>query len=221
MATSGSFAHVRTLILTAAIVAFISAPSVAGATPQKRAPTSDASKAQSAVCGAFGGYTTTSPGFDLQIDGQAGPKVEDTTTCHGGLLDGMTCTNYENFSNCTMSHQAGGSHVGQVTHDLAPLEASEAEPQASPVADEPIVAVEQDPVVAEQIDETVGEDNSGDEPVVDPTPELVVDETVAPDPTVADPVDQAIPDATITVDTVQPLETVEEIEVDSADGQIT
>jgi hypothetical protein len=220
MAIFVSFAHFRMLLLTAAIAALVAAPSVAGATPQKRAPTSDAAKAQSAVCGAFGGYTTTSPGFDLQIDGQAGPKVEDTTTCHGGLLDGMTCNNYENFSNCTMSHQTGGSHVDQVTNDLAPLEASEAESQASAAADEPIVAVEQDPVVPEENDETVEKDDAGDEPFVDPTPAPVVDESVAPHPTVADPVNQTVPDAAITVVNLQPLETIEEIGVDSVDGQI-
>ena len=104
MRTTTLVTIVRTAIATLALVAFIVTAGSAGATKQRRATDGNAA-GSAAICEAFGGSASVSvDGFQLDIDGQAGPSRTSTTTCDGGLLDGMTCDNYDNgSSSCSAS----------------------------------------------------------------------------------------------------------------------
>ena len=130
---------IRASILTVAFLVFLATAGSAGATKQRRA--ADANAAGSViVCEAFGGSASISvDGFQLDVDGQVGPSRTSTTTCSGGLLDGMSCGNYEGgWTSCSAGRMQGQPSVRM--EPSAGIEPIDSRPEESGVGTPEIVA---------------------------------------------------------------------------------
>lgn len=196
----------RISMVAALVVAFVTAMAgPAGATPQRRAPGDPNSAGSAAICGTLGGNASVvNDGFDLQIDGSKGASKTSTTHCQGGLLDGMTCANYDNgTSNCTMNLVGGDDRpdvetTGEIEVDGPVIETVEVstDQTADPGTIEEPVTVEESPVLEESVEPAGAEDTETNQapaddvvdgqdepsdPVITADP-ATVDETIDPAP---------------------------------------
>lgn len=180
--TTSILSLIRTSLILAAVVASMASADAAGATPQKRGSADSNAAGASAVCGALGGTSqTVNDGVQVEIEGSKGRSHTSTTHCTGGLLGGMTCTNYDNgTSDCAMSFQAAGdaSH----TEDLSDAELGEATTDAEIVHTQGGASAPVEPTVAENAVEPDGPETvERTEPAaVDPSTEEATDPVTEP-----------------------------------------
>ena len=98
--TSGTYGWMRVVLLAACLALLAAAAPPRNAAAEPVNPRS-AMQTQKAVCEALGGVADTE---QQQIAG-SGVDIATKTTCKGGLLDGMTCTNalVNDSTKCSMS----------------------------------------------------------------------------------------------------------------------
>lgn len=197
--TISIFSLVRTFLLCLSVVALLATADSASATPQKRATDSNAGGAE-ALCELTGGSasTTVEGGVQVEIDGHKGSTKTSTTTCSGGLFDGVSCDNFSNgSSNCAMS-MATGDESPTADGDGVVIDVAESE-QIVPVDEvttsgEPeLVAVEGPELV--KVEETAGEATDGDAATADSSGTETVAEEPALDP--ADSTEESVDGAVV------------------------